>query len=190
MIDWPVSKHSPPVNEPARHRAKHARIVGADAVIAHHKIILARHAHGTKVAQVLVLRRHVRLSERRAINIHDSLTNFDDLAWQSNDTLDKGFCAVQRIPEDNYVAALDRLEAVNELVDEDALLVGEQRRHAGAFDFYRLVEEHGDDPRPSDWHKQGPGPNTKFVAQRISGRRARGRGANGERGRIRGFRNR
>src|SRR5260370_34177644 len=182
MIEWPVSKHSPPVNEPARYRAKHARIVGADAVIAHHKIILARHAHGTKVAQVLVLRRHVRLSERRAINIHDSLTNFDDLAWQSNDTLDKGFCGVQRIPEDNYVAALDRLEAVNELVDEDALLVGEQRRHAGAFDFYRLVEGHHDDQRQSAGDKEVARPNPNFLAPRIHGGRRPGRGANGARG--------
>src|SRR5260370_38244577 len=101
MIDWPVSKHSPPVNEPARHRAKHARIVGAEAGIAHHKIILARHAHGTKGAQVLVLRRHVRLSERRAINIHVSLTNFDDVAWQSDITLVKGCCAVRRPSKDS-----------------------------------------------------------------------------------------
>src|SRR5260370_24927411 len=123
MIDWPVSEHSPPVNEAARHRAKHARIVGADAVIAHHKITVALHAQRAEVAQVLILRRNVRLSERRAINIHDSLTNFDDLAGQADDALDKGFCAVQRIPEDDYVAALDGLEAVNELVDENALLV-------------------------------------------------------------------
>src|SRR5260370_17535405 len=166
MIDWPVSEHSPPVNEAARHRAKHARIVGADAVIAHHKIILARHAHGAEVAQVLILRRNVRLGERRAINIHDSLTNFDDLPGQADDALDKGFCAVQRIPEDDYVAALDGLKALNKLVYEHALLVGEQRRPAGAFDLYGLVEEHDDDQRQYDGDELVARPNTNFVAQR------------------------
>jgi len=51
----------------------------------------------------------------------------------------------RRIPEDNHVAAVNGLEAVDKFVDEDALLVGEERRHAGAFDFDRLVQEDNDD---------------------------------------------
>jgi hypothetical protein len=35
---------------------------------------------------------------------------------------------VERIPENDDVAALDGLEAINEFIDEDALLIGEQRK--------------------------------------------------------------
>ena len=46
MIDGPIREDGAAVNEVAGHRAKHARIVGADAVIAHHKVAVARHALG------------------------------------------------------------------------------------------------------------------------------------------------
>ena len=34
---------------------------------------------------------------------------------------------------------------IDELVDEDPLLIGDQGRHAGAFDLHRLVEKNDDD---------------------------------------------
>src|SRR5258708_30957160 len=45
----------------------------------------------------------------------------------------------------------NRLEAVDKFVDENAFLVGEQRGHASAFDFYRLVQE-DDDYQRSEEH--------------------------------------
>ncbi len=145
MIDGPISKHRAAINETAGHRTKHARIVGTDAVIAHHKIIVTRHAQRAEIAEVLVLRRHVRFGERLAINIHDSLTNLDHLSGQADYALDERFCAVQRIPEDDHVSALDGLKAIDKFVDKDSFLVGEQRGHAGAFDLHGLVQEDDDD---------------------------------------------
>jgi hypothetical protein len=164
MIDRPIGKNCPAIDKPAGHRTEHARIIRADAVVAHHKIAVARHTLRAEVAEVLVLRRHIRLGQRLAINIHDSLANLDHLAGQADHALDERFCAIQRIPEDDHVAAFDGLEAIDKLIDEDALLIGEQRGHAGAFDLYGLIEEHDDDQRQADGDEQIARPNTNFVA--------------------------
>ncbi len=83
---------------------------------------------------------------------------------------------------------MDGFKPVNKLVDEDALLVGEKRRHAGAFDFHRLIEKHDDDEGKTDGNEQVAGPDTDFVAklvgrkqdfpeQTVSGRSALGKGS-------------
>ena len=59
----------------------------------------------------------------------------------------KALRRVARIAEHHDVAALDRLQPVDELVDENAFLVVERRHHAGAFDLYRLVQEDDDEGR-------------------------------------------
>ena len=59
---------------------------------------------------------------------------------------------------------MDRLEPVYKLVDKNALLVGEQRCHAGAFNLYRLVEKNDDDQRKTDGDQQVACPNTNFMA--------------------------
>ena len=164
VIDRPIGKHRAAIDEPAGDGAEYTRIIRADAVIAHYKITFAWHAHRSEIAQILVLCRHVRLRERGAIHIYDSLANLDDLTGQADHALDKRFCAIQGIPEDDHVAALDGLEAINKLVDEDALLVGEQRRHAGTFDFHGLIEKDNDDQGQADGDQQVAGPNTNFVA--------------------------
>src|SRR5438270_578030 len=93
---------------------------------------------------------------------------------------------VERIPENHHVAALNRLEAVDKFVDEDAFLVREQRRHAGAFDFYGLVEEDDDDERETDGDEQVARPDANLFAEVVCGRscswsgsrrRARGSGS-------------
>src|SRR5713101_1492862 len=190
MVHRPIGKHGAPVDKPAGHRAEHAGIVGTDAVIAHDKIVVGRHTLGAEVAQVLILRRNIGLGERCAIDVDNSLANLHDFAGQADHALNERFAAVQRIPEDHYIAALDGLEAIDKFIDEDALLVGEQRRHAGTFDFYRLVEKNDDDQREADGDEQVARPNTYFVAQRMRGAGPRGRAINGGRNRVRAFRNR
>jgi len=74
---------------------------------------------------------------------------------------------IERIPEHDDVSALNRLEAVDKFVDENAFLVGEQRGHAGAFDFYRLVQEDDDYQRETDGDQQVARPDANFVAQRV-----------------------
>src|SRR5579862_642715 len=114
-------------------------------MISHHKVTVIGDLCRREVAQVFVLRRNVWLGEGHTIHIHNSFANLYHLAGQADDALDKRFRAIQRIPEDDHVAALDGLKPVDKLVDEDTLLIGEEWSHAGAFDLHRLIEENDDD---------------------------------------------
>src|SRR5579862_186701 len=138
-------------------------------MIAHHKVAVIGHLCRREVAQVFVLRRNVWLGERHTIHIHNSFANFYHLAGQADDALDERLGAVQWIPKDDHVAALDGLEPVDKLVDEDALLVGEERSHAGAFDLHRLIQEDDDDERQADCDQEIAGPDADFVSQGMVG---------------------
>src|SRR5271167_1028463 len=139
MIHGPVSKNGAPIDIAAGYRAKYTRIVGTDAMVTHHEIAVARHADGSEIADVFVLRRNIGFRHHLFVDVDGAAPNFHNFARQSNHALDERFRAIQRIPEDHDIAALNRLETVDKFVDEDAFLVGEQRGHAGAFDLYRLV---------------------------------------------------
>jgi hypothetical protein len=124
MVHRPIGENGAAVNKFAFDRAEHARVVRTDAMVAHHEITVFRHAHGTEIAHVLVLHRDVRFEYGVAVDVNDALTNLDALSRQTDDALYERFRTVERIPENDDVATLNRLEAINEFVDEDALLVG------------------------------------------------------------------
>src|ERR1700733_2533802 len=69
----------------------------------------------------------------------------DSVSGCSDDAFDVAFGRVARVTEDYDVAALDGLPAIDEFVDEDALLVFEAWHHAGAFDLYWLIEKDDDE---------------------------------------------
>ena len=119
-------------------------------MVAHHKVTVFGDAKRAEVAHVFVLRGDVRLIDGVAVDVDDALPNFDTFARQSDDALDKRFRMVERVPENDDVAPMNRLETIHKFVDEDALLVGEERRHAGAFDLDRLVQEDNDDEGEAD----------------------------------------
>src|SRR5207248_9613494 len=104
----------------------------------------------TEIAEVLVLRRNVRFRNYFAVDVDGALANFDSFARQTDDTLDERFRVIERIPEHHDVAAVNGLEAVDKFIDKDALLVGEERSHAGAFDFHRMIKEDDDDEGETD----------------------------------------
>src|SRR2546423_259321 len=91
------------------------------------------HAGPAVARRLIALRREVRLVERHAVDRHATERVYiDALARQPDDPLDERLAGVVREPEDDDVAALDRLEVVFEFVDEDALLVFQARLHRGA----------------------------------------------------------
>src|SRR5579859_964110 len=105
-----------------------------------------------------------------AIDVDDALANFHLLSRQTNDPFDERFRAVERIPKDDDVAPLNGLEAINKFVDKDALLIGEQRSHARAFHFHRLIQENNDDKREADGDEKITRPDTNLGSQRMGGR--------------------
>ena len=59
---------------------------------------------------------------------------------------------------------MDRFESVHKFVDKNALLVGEQWRHAGAFYLYRLVKKNDNDQGKTDGDQQVARPHANFMA--------------------------
>ena len=173
MIDRPVRKNRSAVNKLAGHSAKNARVIRTDAVVAHDEVTIFRNADGTVIARVFVLRRHVRLVDGAPVDINDALANLDIFAGQTNDAFNKRLRMVQRIPEDDNIAALNGFEPINKFVDEDAFLIREQGRHAGTFNFYRLIEEDYNDEGQTNGNEKIASPNTDFVSQGMGCRRRR-----------------
>src|SRR5215470_13636103 len=168
MINRPICEDGAAVNEAAGNRAENARIVGTDAMVAHHKIHVMWNAHGTVVAQILILRRDVRFRKLLTVHIDNPAANLHDFTWQRDDPLNEGLAAVQRIPENDYVTARNWFESIDKLVDEDALLVGKKRRHAGAFDLHRLIQKNDDDEREANRDQKVAGPDSNFTLEGLS----------------------
>src|ERR1700737_1329429 len=74
--------------------------------------------------------------------------------------------------KDDDVAALDRLQLVNKLIDEDSLLVLETGKHAGAFDANRLIKEDDKEGGKKHRQKQVASPTPKHP-RTLAGRRRR-----------------
>jgi hypothetical protein len=173
VVNRPISKDRTTVNKLAGNWTEHARIVGTNAMVTHNEVAVGRDLGRGIVADVGVLRRDVRLRNLATVDVDHAVADFDGLSGQGNHALDKGFGTIERIPENDDIAAIDRLEAVHEFVDEDALLIGKERGHAGAFDFYGLVKEDDDDQSKTDGDQKVAGPDANFVTkQLVRGRRS------------------
>src|SRR6266478_5519566 len=88
-------------------------------------------------AGVRVIGGNIVFVERLAVHIDLPVFDADAVAGNSDDALDVALRSVARIAEDDDVAALDGLPAIDELVDEDPLLVFEPGHHASALNLHR-----------------------------------------------------
>src|SRR3981081_231782 len=114
-------------------------------MVAQHEVGIARNDEFRIGASVGIVARHIVFVESFSIDIDLPVHNADSVPRKSNNALDIAFRGVARVAEYNNVAALDRLPAIDKLVDEDALLIFESGHHADAFDFHRLVEKDNDE---------------------------------------------
>src|SRR5215471_16556717 len=106
--------------------------------------------------------KYISRGKRFSVYIDHAVANLHDFVWQRNHALDKRFAPVERIPEYDYIVAFNRLKPVYELVDENPLLIGEKRRHAGAFHLHRLIQENDDNKRQADRNQQIARPYSNF----------------------------
>src|SRR5271166_1154201 len=123
-------------------------------MIAQHEIALRRHHNFRIRPRVGVGGRNVIFIESFAVDIDLATIDADAISGDANYALDVALRGITRIAKHDYVAARNRLQAVDELVDEDALLVGERGHHAGAFDLHWLVNEYDDECRDRERENQ------------------------------------
>src|SRR4029077_17800144 len=183
VIDRPIREHRAAVNVLAGDRPKHTRIVGTDAVIPHHEIAAIGDLGRSVVRNVRKAWGNVGFGDHLPVNVNHAAANLDGFSRKGDDPLDKRLGAVQRIPEHHHVATLDGFKAVDKFVDEDAFLIRQQRRHAGAFHFYWLGQKKEEEQSEADGDEQVAGPNADFIAKLVrmcgdlwrNGRRALGK---------------
>ena len=131
-------------------------------MIAEHVVMVVLH-NGRGITLVInVFRGQIWLFEAPAINVNASIADADAVSGQAYDAFDIGLARIQGIPENNDVATLDRLKAVHEFVDEDALVILETRHHAGAFYLDRLVEKNDDDKGQQNRQNQVAQPEARL----------------------------
>ncbi len=92
----------------------------------------------------------VGFAEGVVVDVDGAVVDAEVVAGEGDDALDVALGVVAGVEEDDDVAAVDGLEAIGELVDEEAVLILQAREHAGAFDADRLVEEEDDEERDGD----------------------------------------
>src|SRR6266853_1123133 len=138
-------------------------------MVAQHEVAVARNDELRIGMSVGIVARHIVFVESFSVDIDLPVLNADSVPRNSNNALDVAFRGIARVAEYNNVTALDRLPAIDELVDEDALLVFEAGHHADAFDLHRLVEKDNDE--------RGDGERNQQIARphRHHGQRARTR---------------
>ena len=81
------------------------------------------------------------------VDVDVAVVDAEGVAGEGDDTLDVALGVVAGVEEDDDVATVDGLEAVGELINEEAVLILQTRQHAGAFYANGLVEEQDDDER-------------------------------------------
>src|SRR5687768_15143081 len=104
------------------------------------------------------VRIHVRLSQKLLVDKNIAALDLHGIPGHANDPLDIGLRGISGIPEHDDILAVDFLDAVDELVDEDPLLVPKFRKHTRAFNLYRLVEEDHDHDGGADREEDIPYP--------------------------------
>src|SRR5258708_9351711 len=121
-------------------------------MVAQHEVGVARNDELRIGTSVGIVARHIVFVESFSVDIDLPVHNADSVPRNSNNALDIAFRGVARIAEHDNVAALDWLPAIDELVDEDALLIFEAGHHADAFYLHRLVEKGNDKSGDGELH--------------------------------------
>src|ERR1700674_2011912 len=114
-------------------------------MVAEDEEAVRRNHNFTIRADVRVIAGDVVFVERLSVHVDLATLDANPVAGDADDALDVALRSVARIAEDDDVAALDGLPAIDKLVDEDPLLIFEAGHHAGAFNLHRLVEKDNDE---------------------------------------------
>src|SRR6266850_4645662 len=158
FIHRPIPKNRLTENVALLHRPEVPAVVRHAAVISQHEVTPGRHHDFGIGALIRVGRRNVVFDDRLLVDVQLARIDADLVSGNADHALDIALRGIPGITEYDDVAALDRLPAIDELVDEDTFLVVERGHHAGAFDLHWLVEKDDDERRDRQRDDQIPQP--------------------------------
>ena len=145
LVHGPVDEGCFAVDEGAGDGAEVAAVRGDVAVVAHDPEVVGWDDAFGLGALVAITDGDVGLADELIVDVDGAVLDADGVAGESDDALDVALGVVAGVEEDDDVAAVDGLEGVGELVDEEAILILQAGEHAGAFDADGLVEEKDDE---------------------------------------------
>src|SRR6185312_7403109 len=145
FVHGPISQHCLAVNVARIDGAEVTAVVRHVAMVAQNEIAVRRDGGIRIAAVVLVSGGHVVFLERLIVHIYLPAINAHMVARYRNYPFNETLRSVARIAEDNDISTRNGLQAVDELIDEDALLVVKSRHHANAFHFYGLINKNNDE---------------------------------------------
>ena len=158
LVHGPVDEGCFAVDEGAGDGAEVAAVGGDVAVVAHDPEVAwgdDAFGLGALVAETVG---DVGLADGAVVDVDAAVVDAEGVAGEGDDALDVALGVVAGVEEDDDVAAVDGLEAVGELVDEEAVLILEAGEHAGAFDADGLIEKEDDEERDGDGDEDVAGP--------------------------------
>src|ERR1700676_2735899 len=138
-------------------------------MIAQHEVAVARNDELRIGTTVGIVAWHIVFVESFSVDIDLPFHDVNPVPRNSNNALDVAFRGVARVAKYNNVAALDRLPAIDKLVDEDALLIFEAGHHADAFNLHRLVEKDNNESGDGERDQQIARPD-RHHGQRVCAR--------------------
>src|SRR5580692_1251291 len=92
--------------------------------------------------------------KRFFVDVDLAVFNADVVSGDADDALDVALRGIAGIAEDNDVAALNGLPAIDEFIDEYAFLVFEAGHHAQAFNLHWLVEKNNNEGGDGERYQQ------------------------------------
>src|SRR5215510_3886938 len=152
LEDLGVLKRPPPHLDLAddvflRHRSPVTAVGAVVAVIAHDEVVALLNDLRTPVVVAAEFLRDVVVLQRDAVDVDMPVHDPDRVALFGDHALDEHLLGVQRVVEHHDVAGTRIANLVDELVDDQAVVIFERRRHAEAVDAGHLEAERDDQRR-------------------------------------------
>ncbi len=153
-VEGPEAEHRPAVDVLLRHLAPAAAVVAAAAVVPEHEVVALADLRRREAVDVPEALGQVRLARRHAVHHEPPRPDLDQVSGKPHHALDEGHRGVTGVPEHHHVPSLDRMEAVDELVDHDPLAVEEKGFHARALHPESLGDESDQEEAEEDGDRE------------------------------------
>src|SRR5581483_8637787 len=118
-------------------------VVAAPAMVSKNEVEPLLHLAGRHIREISksLLTLEVRLREFVTVDPDHTVPELQGVPGQSDDALDERDRRVPRVPKNNNVPALDRVETIKERVHDDPLAILEEGLHARSLDPESLCDK-------------------------------------------------
>src|SRR5687767_13779981 len=136
-------------------------------MVTHHEVVAVWNTRGRVVVVALELLRHEVIVHRYVVDVDDPVDDAYVFAFFCDHTLDERLIRVDGVVEHHDIAAARLADAIGQLVHDQAVLIGERRRHALPFDTGNLKAKGDDQGGVDGCRRERLEPGDEFVLQYV-----------------------